>query len=242
MVSPLLLGVFLGAPLLARELETGTFRFVWTQGTSRVRLLLVKVVVLGAALSVLTAALTLLFDWWYRPWLPIYGRMGGFAYNLSGSVLVAQTLLAFTLGVLMGALTRRPVTAIAVAAVAWLAVVIATTVFVRSHLQAPINARAESNTITMHAITINQWITDPHGIRLTSAQTDRIASDAGPDLNRTGESFNAWLRQHGYTSWVSYQPENRYWRFQSIETLGYAAAATVLALGGLLYVRRKGWT
>src|SRR6266566_2328595 len=34
---PVLIGVFAGAPLLARELETGTFRFAWTQGCGRTR-------------------------------------------------------------------------------------------------------------------------------------------------------------------------------------------------------------
>ena len=34
---PVLLGAFVGAPLLARELETGTFRFAWTQGAGRTR-------------------------------------------------------------------------------------------------------------------------------------------------------------------------------------------------------------
>lgn len=32
LIVPALLGVFAGAPLLARELATGTFRFAWTQG------------------------------------------------------------------------------------------------------------------------------------------------------------------------------------------------------------------
>ena len=52
LVVPVVLGTFLGAPLLARELETGTFRFAWTQGCGRVRwavskLLLLAVVVTG---------------------------------------------------------------------------------------------------------------------------------------------------------------------------------------------------
>ena len=34
---PVLLGMFLGAPALARELENGTFRFAWTQGAGRTR-------------------------------------------------------------------------------------------------------------------------------------------------------------------------------------------------------------
>ena len=31
-VVPALIGAFVGAPVLARELETGTFRYAWTQG------------------------------------------------------------------------------------------------------------------------------------------------------------------------------------------------------------------
>ena len=34
---PALIGAFAGAPLLARELETGTFRYAWTQGVGRLR-------------------------------------------------------------------------------------------------------------------------------------------------------------------------------------------------------------
>ena len=34
---PALIGAFVGAPVLARELETGTFRFAWTQGFGRWR-------------------------------------------------------------------------------------------------------------------------------------------------------------------------------------------------------------
>ncbi|HEY6496719.1 MAG TPA: hypothetical protein VIZ43_25875, partial [Trebonia sp.] len=35
---PVLVGAFVGGPVLARELESGTFRFAWTQGAGRVRL------------------------------------------------------------------------------------------------------------------------------------------------------------------------------------------------------------
>ena len=35
---PALIGAFVGAPVLARELETGTFRYAWTQGFGRLAL------------------------------------------------------------------------------------------------------------------------------------------------------------------------------------------------------------
>jgi hypothetical protein len=51
-VVPGLIGAFVGAPVLARELETGTFRFAWTQGFDRWRWALAKL----AALAVVLAA------------------------------------------------------------------------------------------------------------------------------------------------------------------------------------------
>src|SRR5215475_4450820 len=44
---PALIGAFTGAPLLARELETGTFRFAWTQGIGRLRWTVAKLVLLA---------------------------------------------------------------------------------------------------------------------------------------------------------------------------------------------------
>ncbi len=44
---PALIGAFLGAPVLARELETGTFRYAWTQGFGRWRWTLAKLVSLA---------------------------------------------------------------------------------------------------------------------------------------------------------------------------------------------------
>src|SRR5262245_11880941 len=46
---PALIGAFWGAPLVARELETGTHRLVWNQSVPRRRWLAVKLTVLGLA-------------------------------------------------------------------------------------------------------------------------------------------------------------------------------------------------
>jgi hypothetical protein len=46
-VLPALAGLFVGAPLLARELEQGTHRFAWTQGVTRRRWLLSKTALLA---------------------------------------------------------------------------------------------------------------------------------------------------------------------------------------------------
>ena len=46
---PALIGAFLGPLVLAREIETGTFRYAWTQGFGRWRWTLAKLVLLGVA-------------------------------------------------------------------------------------------------------------------------------------------------------------------------------------------------
>jgi hypothetical protein len=45
---PALLGMFWGAPLLARELESGTYRLAWTQTVTRRHWLLVRVALVGS--------------------------------------------------------------------------------------------------------------------------------------------------------------------------------------------------
>lgn len=48
-VLPGVIGLFWGAPLIARELETGTFRLAWNQSVTRDRWLTAKLGVLGLA-------------------------------------------------------------------------------------------------------------------------------------------------------------------------------------------------
>lgn len=66
-VAPALVGIFFGAPLIARELETGTFRLAWTQGVTRARWLIVKLTLVGLASCVVAGGLSLMVAWWANP-------------------------------------------------------------------------------------------------------------------------------------------------------------------------------
>lgn len=66
-VVPGVLGMFWGAPLIAREFETGTFRLAWTQGTTRTRWLAVKLGVVGVASMAAAGLLSLMTSWWSSP-------------------------------------------------------------------------------------------------------------------------------------------------------------------------------
>ena len=63
LVVPGAAGPLLGAPVLAREFETGTFRFAWTQGCGRSRWAISKLVLLAAVVTAVTWAFTELFAW-----------------------------------------------------------------------------------------------------------------------------------------------------------------------------------
>src|SRR5258708_10222653 len=66
---PALIGAFVGAPVLARELETGTFRYAWTQGFGRWRWALAKLVALAVVVTAAAGPLSVLFSWYYQPYL-----------------------------------------------------------------------------------------------------------------------------------------------------------------------------
>ena len=65
---PALIGAFVGAPVLARELETGTFRYAWTQGFGRWRWTLAKLVLLAVVVAAAAGAFSVLFSWYYQPY------------------------------------------------------------------------------------------------------------------------------------------------------------------------------
>jgi hypothetical protein len=228
---PGLLGVFLGAPLVARELESGAFRFAWTQGRNRVQWITVKLVLLAGALTALALAFSALFSWWYGPFEPLLGRMGrGQAYEVAGVVFAARTLFGFTLGALLGTLIRRTVPAMAATAATWLAVAWPSVVYLRPLIQAPINA-PEDSTPKSSWIT-STWMQDAAGHHVNQ---DRVLQQA----MASGIDPRTWLTQHHYTNWVSYQPDSRFWHFQTIEASGYVTLALLLAGATIWWLHRR---
>jgi hypothetical protein len=112
---PPLIGAFAGAPVLARELETGTFRYAWTQAFGRWRWAVAKLVLLAVAVAAAAEAFSVLFSWYNQPFfaagyaIPLSTRV----FDLHGIAFAAWTLAAFAIGVLAGMLIRRVVPAIA---------------------------------------------------------------------------------------------------------------------------------
>jgi ABC-type transport system involved in multi-copper enzyme maturation permease subunit len=251
---PALIGAFAGAPVLARELETGTFRFAWTQGFGRWRWALAKLVALAVVLAAATAALGVLVSWYYQPYLGTGSQPVDLVQNspfadlfpLRAVTFPAWTLAAFAISALAGMLIRRVVPAIVTALAVYAGIAFATAGLLREHYMAPLVT--SSPNLPGTAWIISQWST-LHG---------RFAFAGNPPVsifNQLGSCLNAGnskplaggfpeqqalcLAQHGYTQWTSYQPASRLWPFQWIEGGWLLALSALLIAAIIVLVHRR---
>jgi len=117
MAIPILLGVFLGAPLLSGDLETGTAKLVVAQSVSRSRWLATKLGLAALVVVVSTTALSAAFGWWWNPVkteATVMDWTSDAAFNTTGPVPVALTLLSVFGGVAIGVVLRRTLMAMVV--------------------------------------------------------------------------------------------------------------------------------
>ncbi|HWE68303.1 MAG TPA: hypothetical protein VG298_16800 [Acidimicrobiales bacterium] len=135
-VVPGLIGIFWGAPLVARELEAGTYRLAWTQSVTRRRWLAAKLGLIGLAAMVTAGLLSLLVTWWASP-LDRAGMDVYSTFDQRDLVPLGYAALAFSLGVTAGVLIRRTLPAMAATLVAFVAGRLAFNQLVRPHLLAP---------------------------------------------------------------------------------------------------------
>jgi hypothetical protein len=240
---PALIGAFVGAPVLAREMETGTFRFAWTQGFGRWRWTLAKVVGLAVAVTAAAGAISVLFSWYYQPYFgaeqPVRSKeplASVFAVRsqpvrLRGVTFAAWTLAAFAIGVLAGMLIRRVVPAIVATLVVYAGLAIAVGGFLRQHYVAPLVTSKLDIPDTAWVIS-QQWFTKSGRPASQSVLSQVLQRAPGQLFGKGGvpKSVTVWqyLAHHGYTRLTTYQPASRFWPFQWIEA-GWLLGLSVLA-------------
>ena len=87
--------MFWVAPLIARELETGTYRLVWTQSVSRLRWISTKLALVLGATAPPPLARSLLAVWAFQPLIPVLGnRFRGGWFDVQGIVPASYMLFA----------------------------------------------------------------------------------------------------------------------------------------------------
>ena len=116
---PGIVGVFWGAPLVARELENNTHRLVWTQSVTRTRWIAAKLSVVGVASVILTGLLSWIVTWWFNPIDKVNANQFS-VFDERGIVPIAYTAFAFVLGAAVGVVMRRTVLAMAVTVVVFI--------------------------------------------------------------------------------------------------------------------------
>jgi ABC-2 family transporter protein len=240
-VVPALIGAFAGAPVLARELETGTFRYAWTQGIGRWRWTLGKLVLLAVVVAAAAGAFSVLFSWYLRPFFAA-GYAIPFAtdiFDLREVAFAAWTLAAFAIGALAGMLIRRAVPAIAATLAAYAGLALTTALYLRQHYMTPL--LTSKLNLPGSAWIVNQWYTKggkfafpAKGSQIVSAVT-RLCP---PRIGISNGSPAQCLTRHGYTQWASYQPGSRFWPFQWIEG-GWLLALSVLLLAATVWLVRR---
>lgn len=126
-ITTVLVATFWGAPLISRELESGTAALAWCQSVTRRRWLASRLIVSMSALAALGLILGFTVTWWLGSFTatPQAGESVLTSVRLHGPLLPAMWVSGLLIGVLIGALIRRVLPAMAVTSVVTLAAAIA---------------------------------------------------------------------------------------------------------------------
>ncbi|WP_181774498.1 ABC-2 transporter permease [Amycolatopsis pittospori] len=159
LLLPALIGLFWGAPLFTRELETGTHRLIWNQSVTRTRWLAVKLGITGLAAMLAGGLGSLAVTWWASTFdqaaIEDFPRLSAMVFDARGVVPIAYSAFAFALGVTIGMLVRRSLPAMAITLAAFAAIQIAMPVVVRPYLLPATVATVEITPSTVDGISRN---------------------------------------------------------------------------------------
>src|SRR5487761_899670 len=217
-LAPALFGAFAGAPVLARELETGTYRYAWTQGFGRPRWTIAKLVLLAVAIIAVTGAFSQLFAWFFRPFLAQESLtvLSATVFATHGIVFAAWALAAFAVGAFFGMLIRRIVPAMAATLGVYFGLDVLTWLFLR------------------------KWWPGPGGKPANQSVVNRVFAlfphNGAPRVQETPAQV---LAQHGITQWWRYIPVSRFWPMQFVEAGWLLVLSLLLTAGTVWLVRRR---
>jgi ABC-type transport system involved in multi-copper enzyme maturation permease subunit len=250
LVTPLLIGMFWGAPLVSREFEAGTFRLAWTQGVTRTRWLAVKLG-LGVVVSALIAgAFSLMVTWWSSRLDQVNAApFDSLRFGVRDVVPIGYAVFAFVLGLCAGMIFRRLLPAMLTTLIGFVAIREIISAWVRPHLLATSHVVLPITTAT--PVSIDQ--TSPgvisayesvRGIKIPDAwvYSVKIADTAGQPpttafLKRACPLGNFGPLNPGACSariaakfhqFVTYQPSSHYWPLQWYELAIFLALSVVM--------------
>jgi ABC-type transport system involved in multi-copper enzyme maturation permease subunit len=251
LVTPAIIGIFWGAPLIARELETGTYRLTWNQSITRTRWLTVKLVLTGLAAMAVTEAFSLMHTWWADPISKAIALGGGVSvfngnryswitFASHGITPLGYAAFAFALGTAAGALIRRTVPAMAVTLAIFAVVQVPMPLWVRPNIIPPAATITTADAANLNfgsltasvvpgqpgAMIVSSHAFNAAGQTVTSVPASCLPADP---RGKFGGDPGQCLDKLGIREAISYQPASRYWPLQLIETGIFLALALALA-------------
>jgi hypothetical protein len=242
---PALVGLFLGAPLLAHDLEQGIHRLLWTQGVTRGRWLGVKLLLVFATVAAGAALLAGLTSWGIDTGAAAanaYGRVDVWSwFDQQGPAFVGYVLFALALGVALGALLGRTYPAMALTLVLFAVIRAVVNAFLRTHYLPPL--QASLSTWNPHGLPgggpyeslwVAQGYTTLSGQPLTNQQAFALLGAVDGQGKR-----DLLLAPHGLKGWLLYQPGDRFWTFQGIEAGIFLVLAALLVALTVYWIGRR---
>ena len=222
---PMLAGMFWGAPLVARELEHGTHRLVWTQGTSRLRWAATKIGLVSVGVLVMTSVFAAMLTWWITPVIQTSGQRFDFGtFDIHGIVVFGYTIFALTLGVFAGAVTGRLLTAMATTVVGFLATRLVVMLAARPNYLPTETVKVD----LPQGVDGVQWNL-LHGDWIRGRHLE-LADGCNENLSQVPGHCVEILTIH---------PARHFWAFQVIETAIFVALAITLVLATIYWIRRR---
>lgn len=235
---PLIIGAFWGATLLGKELETGTATLVWTQGVTRAHWLRGKLLTLFGSAFLVSAATAALVSWWSRPHNALVeSRFTGVEFDIQGIVPVAYTLFATAVGLAAGVFWRRVLPAMATTVAAFVAIRLIVELAFRPHFRAP--ATVLGSLGGPPPIPADSWQRGTE-VLLHGRVVDGPVRVPGSCVGAaTRPAMSRCLDALGYQVRTTYQPGNRFWTFQWIESAVFVGLAALLVVAALVALRRR---
>jgi hypothetical protein len=255
---PALLGIFWGAPLVARELETGTYRMIFSQSVSRGRWLLVKLAVGGGAAALGAGLVSLMLSRWAHQIDAATGdRITPLVFQARGIVPVGYAALAFVVGVTAGLLLRRTMMAMVVTLLVVAGLQIAMPLLVRPWLAQPVTTVSALDTTQRMGMSFSM---DTKEIRLEPFQEIKNAwilsssvitpagktfvgpadtTKCGPEAPNERQTCPGWLGAQHLSQKLTYVPDAKFWTVQWREFGLLMALAFALSGFSLWWIRRR---
>jgi ABC-type transport system involved in multi-copper enzyme maturation permease subunit len=263
---PALIGIFWGAPLISRELETGTFRLAWNQSVPRTRWAVAKLGLVGLASVATAGLLSLAISWWASPIDQAlnYGRPGtgsGFprisplVFAARGVAPLGYAVFAFALGVTAGVVIRRTLPAMAITLAIFAAAQFVMPTIIQPHLIPPAQLTAPFNATAVNELMISSpgntmtvvgnysrpgaWILSNQTITESGHPFTGPATSACLSNSAPPEQCQNWLNSLHLRQLITYQPASRFWPLQWLEMAIYMVLAAGLGLLCVWQVRRR---